>query len=583
MSKYEGKSEYRERQEYKESLPYGSSHHHGIAQAAPYVLIGVLVLLALVLIYGWLLWNWVTLVAYHEHPMGVLLCATVVGLIVVCIPVWKAKVAIDHHTNDMRDREARRLLLTAQAEALLLNAKHGFNTEIIEGVTTVRVINPLSIAAASKETNNYYGDGYENEEDAPPIEAPKSSDEYLNISADYQPHADEFLSGRKLIVGISGSGKSNSVADICEEYGQLGVPMVLADTENEYRSLGDTRWLPNAMLAGREQVTPENAEQFGHYVLDNHKQVILDLTDYDEMEEAALVMVNIIKGMRAWEEKFANELRIPCEFLLEEATTWLPQNVGESPLKGTDVWQPLQDAFFNNLVRKGRKRGLGLTVICQKIAEIDKRALQSDVKIFHRQTEPRDIEVYRKSFHITPEESASLKNGEAYYFSSNASKKLIQMRVRHSHHGANTPGLKALRAHQQGDTDQMLGFPTSGAERSNGNAHQGLVYGSSGGFSEGISTGKTAVLDGYLSSKWEEGDNTVVIEPVGPLPSGLPDGFRTSSEGTDGKYKFSPSDSIIVVELYKAYRSIDKVLAHMERGARWHKDASRLIRDAGLL
>jgi hypothetical protein len=108
----------------------------------------------------------------------------------------------------------------------------------------------------------------------------------------------------------------------------------------------------------------------------------------------------------------------------------------------------LQDAFFNDMTRKGRKRGLGLTVICQKIGEIDKRVLQSEDKILHRQGEMIDLEKYKK-WGISIEETLSLKNGECFFFSSEVAKLRLQIRKRHSQHGANTPDLKALRKHQK--------------------------------------------------------------------------------------------------------------------------------------
>lgn len=284
-------------------------------------------------------------------------------------------------------------------------------------------------------------------DEAKQIEQAKPVEEYLHISDIYKPHADEILSARKLVVGISGSGKSNTTATMCEELGRLNVPMVLADTENEYESLNDRRYLSHGVLVDSRMVTAENAADFGRHVLEQSMQVILNLHSY-EMPEAALVMVNLIAGMKQWQEERANELRIPCEFLLEEATTWLPQNVKESQLYGSEVMSRLQDAFFNDMVRKGRKRGLGLTVICQKIAEIDKRALQCEVKLLHRQTELIDLEKYTK-MGITNEETLALQNGEGYYFSSKKSKLKIQVRRRYSDHGANTPGLENLRKYQQ--------------------------------------------------------------------------------------------------------------------------------------
>jgi hypothetical protein len=306
--------------------------------------------------------------------------------------------------------------------------------------------------ATAKSFDAYYGGGEDEEEedviDEEPSQIDRPRSEYLHISDDYQPHADEFLSGRKLIIGISGSGKSNTTATTCEELGRLDVPMILADTENEYESLCDRRWLPHGILADRTMVTHDNAADFGKYVLEQNLQVILNLASYDSLKEGALVMISIIAGLRNWQESRSSERRVPVEFLLEEATTWLPQNVKESPLYGTEEMNRLQDAFFNDLVRKGRKRGLGLTVICQKIAEIDKRALQCNVKLLHRQTELNDLEKYAK-MGITNEETLSLADGEGFFFSSKVSKMLIQVRRRYSEHGANTPGLSELRQYQQ--------------------------------------------------------------------------------------------------------------------------------------
>jgi Helicase HerA, central domain len=307
-----------------------------------------------------------------------------------------------------------------------------------------------NLIATAKSFDAYYGDEGEYEEEiAEGEEEPKQlarpRDEYLIISDDHQPHADIVLAGRGLIVGVSGSGKSNAVATLCEELGRLRVPMILADTENEYQSLGDPRWLPNGTLASRASgVTVESAANFGRYVLEHRLQVILNLHSY-EFDEAAEVMVALIGGLREWEEDRANECRIPCEFLLEEATTWLPQNVNESPLHGTELFNKLQGAFFNDMVRKGRKRGLGLAVICQKIAEIDKRALQSDWKLLLKQTEINDLKRYSQ-MGIGNEETLSLQKGEGYLFTSEISRLRIQVRRRHSEHGANTPGLKNLQS-----------------------------------------------------------------------------------------------------------------------------------------
>jgi plasmid stabilization system protein ParE len=69
-----------------------------------------------------------------------------------------------------------------------------------------------------------------------------------------------------------------------------------------------------------------------------------------------------------------------------------------------------------------------------------------------------------------------------------------------------------------------------------------------------------------------------------PLLKPLPTTEGETAETADqGKYKFSETERPIVIELYKAYGNLDEVLRHFKRGARWQKDASRIVREAGLL
>jgi hypothetical protein len=75
-----------------------------------------------------------------------------------------------------------------------------------------------------------------------------------------------------------------------------------------------------------------------------------------------------------------------------------------------------------------------------------------------------------------------------------------------------------------------------------------------------------------------------LVGEVKPLQKEVPGrDAETSQTAEDGKYRFSDAEKPLVIELYKAYKSIDKVLAHFNRGGRWHKDASHILKEAGLL
>lgn len=288
--------------------------------------------------------------------------------------------------------------------------------------------------------------------DAPQVEMSKQAalpgplNECLNLSSAFRPHADTFLSQRGMIVGISGSGKSNTLATVHEEFGRLLVPFLLIDTENEYGSLCVPEYLPRGKRFDVSRVTQENAKEFGRYIIENHLQVILDVTSY-EASEAAMVVVNTLAGLQGWEEELDNDDRLSFMVTLSEAGAWFPQSSNAIPYS-KDAYTELQTAFFTNLVPRGRKRGLGLIFDLQRPAQVDKRLMQTSWKILHRQTEPRDIEVYKTIAGLEREEVIGLGNGEAYIYTSQVSGQRVQIRQRSSRHESNTPGLESIKRRQ---------------------------------------------------------------------------------------------------------------------------------------
>jgi len=267
------------------------------------------------------------------------------------------------------------------------------------------------------------------------------------------------LSGRISIFGVSGSGKSNTVAVLCEEIGRFGVPFILADSEDEYSPLCHPEFLPRGYLAGSVDalnnvhiphylaVDEEGAQAFGQAVIDQGLQVILNLSSYETDEEAAKVMIGIIKGMRAWEEARDSDNRVSCMFLLEEASIWLPQNSRES-LLSKECLAELQQAFFATVVRRGRKRGIGFAFATQRVAEIDKRAMSSSWTILHRQTQDVDLKRYEE-LGVDRDQALKLADGEAFVFSPLESNQRYRFRLRHSPHGARTPGLESVLRHRR--------------------------------------------------------------------------------------------------------------------------------------
>jgi hypothetical protein len=147
-----------------------------------------------------------------------------------------------------------------------------------------------------------------------------------------------------------------------------------------------------------------------------------------------------------WQQARPNSARVPCMFLLDEANKWLPQNITESCIGDRDVLYLLQRAIFGTMVRRGGKRGLGVVLTTQRIAELDKRAMQSIWKFLFQQGEEVDLARYG-ALGLDKEEVLTLQQGECFIFSPSVIGFRTLIRQRYSPHLGHTPGLAPLAAH----------------------------------------------------------------------------------------------------------------------------------------
>jgi len=277
----------------------------------------------------------------------------------------------------------------------------------------------------------------------------------LYLGSLLHPHAGDVLSKRIGLFGVPGSGKSNGLAVFCEALGKLddiGVPFVLADTEGEAFPLCSRTYLMRPVYAHAGNLSPTNAFQFGQDILEHGYQVILDLQSYADDDEAALVMIELIRGLRAWAEARPNDERATCMFILDEAAIWLPQRENESSLskerdeQGLTLLARLQRAFFGTVVRRGRKRGIGFLFATQRPADLDKRCISCDWLILFRQTFPNDLNKYAE-LGVPKDVAQALATGEAWVIDPHGNQGVYQFRRRYSPDNAQSPGLSSLHQH----------------------------------------------------------------------------------------------------------------------------------------
>ncbi|MBN1253962.1 MAG: DUF853 family protein [Deltaproteobacteria bacterium] len=221
------------------------------------------------------------------------------------------------------------------------------------------------------------------------------------------------------ILGKRGSGKTTTASVFAEELLKNNLPLVIVDPTGAWWGLrsskdGKSDGFSITILGGDHGDVP--LEETGG-------KVIADLVA-EEAPPLVLDLSTLSKNaMRRFMTDFAEELykknRNAISVILDEADMFAPQRIhkGGERLFGA----------VDEIVRRGRIRGLGVVMVSQRSAAINKDILsQCEVLIAHRANHPRDIEPVLEwmRVHTTSEQIktvhgsiASLADGEAWVMS----------------------------------------------------------------------------------------------------------------------------------------------------------------------
>lgn len=136
-------------------------------------------------------------------------------------------------------------------------------------------------------------------------------------------------------------------------------------------------------------------------------------------------------------------------FLVEEAHRFCPER---------GVGQAMSLAVLRTIAAEGRKFGMGLGIVTQRPAKVDKNVLsQANTQIILKVTNPNDINAISKSLeNFTPELEDVMKNlpmGTALITSENLERPVLtNVRVRRSKHGGAAVDLVKTRQHSSGNS-----------------------------------------------------------------------------------------------------------------------------------
>ncbi len=205
------------------------------------------------------------------------------------------------------------------------------------------------------------------------------------------------------ILAKRGSGKTYCALVMAEEMLKQGLPFVFVDPVGVCWGLrasadGQGDGLPIIVLGGEHgdlEIEPSDGSVIADFVVSQRQSVVLDLSSFSGNQMTQFVT--------EFAEVLYQKNRLPLHLFLDESDAFAPQK----PLPGE---QRMLGAI-DKLVRRGRAKGLGVTLITQRPAVIHKNVLtQVEVLITLRLVSPQDRKAIESwiEVHGTPEQRDEL-------------------------------------------------------------------------------------------------------------------------------------------------------------------------------
>lgn len=280
----------------------------------------------------------------------------------------------------------------------------------------------------------------------------------LELAQDFNPKHTQFIGRGIATIGQRGSGKSGLAAKILEQIWKIPViPGVCFDYKVDFASLVDV--LPNVRIGGAPgwtaatrypgkywSITVKNAKLAGYEVRERGAQLVVQLSSYPTLDEAAQVMSEIIMGMFEWTKDHENAP--PALVLLDEAQQFLPQQINDSPIVDKTILVKLFRAF-KSLNELGRSYGLTPMYFTQRAQRINKDVIGgTEIWVLMRQTMKQDLDACDDLLgeKVDRAQVSSFKAGDALVFEG-GQHFFVHFDERQSKHLNRTPTLEDAITH----------------------------------------------------------------------------------------------------------------------------------------
>ncbi|MBK8270208.1 MAG: DUF853 family protein [Planctomycetes bacterium] len=236
------------------------------------------------------------------------------------------------------------------------------------------------------------------------------------------------------LLGRRGSGKTNTATVIVEELLKANVRVIILDPMSIWYGLrsssdGKRDGFPIAILGGEHGDIPLEAHGGRHvaeFVVRENISAVIDVFEFGENDKRRFVA--------DFCETFYKQNRTAMMLVVEEADEFAPQG----NLLGKDAPRCL--GAMQNIVRRGRSRGIGCMLITQRSAAIAKDVLTQTECLFAMQTTaPHDLKAIEAwlSYHVDKATANSaiadlpkFQRGEAWVSSPGWLGDLIRVQVR---------------------------------------------------------------------------------------------------------------------------------------------------------
>jgi len=245
------------------------------------------------------------------------------------------------------------------------------------------------------------------------------------------------------ILAKRGKGKTNTAVVMAEEMIGAGHPVVMIDPVGVWHGIrssadGQAEGLPVVIFGGDHgdvPLEPTAGDVVADFVVDQRVPVVLDLSLLSKTASRSF--------MTKFIERIYHRNRDALHVIVDEADAFAPQR---AQADGARLLGAMED-----LVRRGRARGIGVTLITQRPAVLHKDVLtQAEVLIALGMTGPRDVAAIDEWVRLHAEEDQardlkaslpSLPVGTAWVWSPGWLEVLqrVKIRARHTFDSSATP------------------------------------------------------------------------------------------------------------------------------------------------